>query len=471
MSTREGGVPTEFKMADRKRTRGHASIATVEVTSPVAKQSTDNKEVNVSVLEMLMARFDKFEKVIENKIDDLDEKFSSKIEELDNKIGERIETIDSSVRQAQAGIVEAEKGISQINTIIEDNKIGQDQNRQEIELLKQKLNRAEEARGKLNNKVNELEDKSKFLNIKIEGKNEEEEENLIDYIQNMTKIMGLSGVGPADYTASRIGRKNEDRQGQTGKARKPRIIMINFNNHIARNKFYYARSKLGNSREYKGVYLNDDVSIQTMKHRDGFRAVAALARKYGDEVRVHGDGIIINKTKYRYDDALPDKYALSKAKVVEINGQIYFQSEYAHLSNFHPAPIRDKDIYYPTAEHHYQAAKCKQAGDMIKYHQILKAETPLEAKRIGDSIQETIEWRRQKEMKMEITINLKYDQNPKLAKLLLDTQDMKLNEATGNTFFGIGATLHSKALRDRSYGGLNKLGLILENKRSEMSNK
>ena len=74
-------------------------------------------------------------------------------------------------------------------------------------------------------------------------------------------------------------------------------------------------------------------------------------------------------------------------------------------------------------------------------------------------------------MKMEITINLKYDQNPHLAKKLLDTKDKKLNEATRNTFFGIGVTLNSKALRDRAYGGQNKLGEILENKRSELRNK
>lgn len=466
---RESGK--EDKMAERTRTRGQSAIAAVVMSSPASRRSMDKPEIDVSAFEILMARFDQFEKVVEDKIDRLDTKFTRSIAELDSKIEERLENIDTNIGQVQGQVDETSEDIVQINSTIKLNKKEQEQNRREISVLKQQLKMAEESKGKLNTKVNELEDKSRILNIKVEGKKETDGENLIDFIQNMVAKMGITGMGPSDYEVARIGKKISDKQPQVGRTHRPRTIMLIFNRLIVRNKFYYARTKLGKQPEFKGIYVNDDVSNVTMKHRDEFRAVAALARAKGDEVRVHGDGIIINKIKYRYDDTLPQEYSLSKAKVVEMNGQIYFQSEYAHLSNFHPAPIVDNGIYYPTAEHHYQAAKCRQAGESNKLSQILKVETPLEAKRIGDSVVETIEWRRQKEMKMEITINLKYEQNPKLAALLLGTNNKSLNEATGNTFFGIGANLHSKALRDRSYGGLNKLGAILENKRSELRSK
>ena len=457
-------------MAERTRTRGQAATTTAQQDSPAkSRRSLTMNEQDVSILDILMARFDKFERTIEDKMDKLEINFNNRIGELDNKMGGRIDSINSNVDVMKIQISETGEEISQIKKVVGENKIEQDVNKKEIELLKIKLNRSEDAKGALINKINQLEDKSRAMNIKIEGKPEEEGENLKDYIKGMIETMGVREVGPDD-TATRIGRKLNDRQMLAGKNNRPRIIMINFANTQSRNNFYYARSRLGKSREYRGIYLNDDVSNLTARHRDEFRAVAALARAKGDEVRVHGDGVIINQIKYRHEDTLPDKYSIDKAKVVEVNGQIYFQSEHAHLSNFYPAPIYDSGIFYQTAEHHYQAAKCRQAGEETKVRQILKAETPLEAKRIGDSIPENIEWRRQKEMKMEITINLKYDQNPHLAELLLDTKDLKLNEATGNTFFGIGASLHSKALRDRSYGGLNKLGEILENKRSELRN-
>ena len=219
-----------------------------------------------------------------------------------------------------------------------------------------------------------------------------------------------------------------------------------------------------------GIYLNDDVTVETRKAREDFRSVAALARLKGATVRVHDDGLILDGVKYKLFEphSLPTQYSLAKAKTIEVQGDLYFQSEHSYLSNFHKAPIMVDDDLYPTAEHKYQADKCRAGGDEEAWNRVMTASTPLEAKRIGDTVNETAEWRQNKEKAMADTINLKFDQNPQLAKLLIDTGNAALYEATNNTFFGIGASLHSREIKDKSYRGMNKLGLIIMEKRQRL---
>lgn len=446
-----------------KRTRGQTTNATMVMSSPTAQNSQSNKETEVSIVEILLARFDR----LEDKMDSLDIRLNARIEQLQAKLDEDIERLDTKIEATNEKVGENSSKIDSINGEINLNRVEDSKNKKEIALLKRQLDIATSSKNKMADKINDIEDKTRVLNIKLEGKAEDPRENLNNYIQEITKIMDVNDVRPCDYTASRLGKRQID-HSQTGYRGKPRVILITFNNLNARNRFFYARAKIGKSDQHKGIYINDDVSNTTRKHRDEFRAIAALARSKGDDVRVHGDGVVVNGRKFKHGDSMPEYLTLSKAKVVEMHDQIYFQSEHAHLSNFHPAPIMDGGEFFHTAEHHYQAAKCRAMGDLHKLALVKVAETPLDAKRVGDSIQETAEWRGQKEEKMVLTINLKYDQNPKLAQLLINTGDKQLNEATVNNFFGIGVTLHSKALRDRAYGGLNKLGEILQNKRREL---
>ena len=93
----------------------------------------------------------------------------------------------------------------------------------------------------------------------------------------------------------------------------------------------------------------------------------------------------------------------------------------------------------------------------------------MEAKRIGGQIKETDEWVAAREGVMREAVNLKFNQNPELAKFLMGTRDLTLHEATSDTFFGIGAMLNSREMRNKQYKGLNRLGAILEEKRADLN--
>jgi predicted NAD-dependent protein-ADP-ribosyltransferase YbiA (DUF1768 family) len=70
-----------------------------------------------------------------------------------------------------------------------------------------------------------------------------------------------------------------------------------------------------------------------------------------------------------------------------------------------------------------------------------------------------------------LILRLKYELNPNRTQKLKERGDKKLYEATKNSYFGIGATLHSREMRDIFYKGLNKLGVLLQELRTELQNK
>ena len=69
---------------------------------------------------------------------------------------------------------------------------------------------------------------------------------------------------------------------------------------------------------------------------------------------------------------------------------------------------------------------------------------------------------------MTEAIDMKFDQNPELAQFLLDTREFTLHEATPDMYYGIGAMLNSREMRNKQFPGLNKLGLMLEAKRASL---
>ena len=440
---------------DKARTRGKsvigpANMATTAETTPSSpgvkspcKSRSKNELIEESALTQILARFDRMEERMKVNI--------IEISTATEKTAAEVARLSHLMTECQKER-EADKHL----------------HRQEL-LMVQHANKV------LMDKVNELENRSKLCNIKMEGKVEDEREDLKTYIAELIEFISPEGVTVADVESiSRIGKVGrpslQHNTGQRNGQRptKPRSIMVIFKSVQARNAIYYRRVKLNKSERYAGIYLNDDVTTATRKNRDDFRSVAALARSVGSEVRVHDDGIVIDGKKFRHTDPLPDKYSLDKAKTVNIQGDLYFHSEHSFLSNFYPSPICEGGIMYPSAEHYFQASKCKALNDTDRLTRVLKAQTPLEAKQIADQIPETAEWRGGRETLLKAVIDSKFEQNTELADKLIGTGSARLMEATNNTFYGIGATLHSRALRDRSYSGLNVLGQVLAAKRDSL---
>ena len=338
--------------------------------------------------------------------------------------------------------------------------------RRELLVTRQELLVVREQCRRMEVQMNQMVNRQNVCNLRLDGRKEDHTENLKKIVLGLAHDMGVANMAAQDIVSSyRIGKLT-----QANTRARPRTIMVTFVNERARNAFFYARSSLKNQDSHKGLYINDDVSPMTRKQRDDYRAVAALARQDGVEVRVHTDGILLSGKKYLLTEphTLPERYTVAKAKTYLNDGEIYFASEASFLSNFSPSPIVEGHVTFMTAEHMYQTHKCRQANAHDLEKLIVSAPTPLEAKRIADGVVDTPEWRQLRDGVMEMVILEKFKQNPDLARMLLDTDDLPLNEATHNDHFGIGVTLLSKQIKDKSYRGANKLGQILVKTRTDI---
>lgn len=405
-----------------------------------------------------------------NMLDDIE----ARLAKLDG-IDARLNVIETRLDQMQKTDDEfrqrTDTEIDRMNVLITDSQQKHESEERRLLIAEYRVNQAEQINTQLKQQVNELENRSKQCNLKIDGKHEDASENLRKYVSDMTDYLLPNGLEPAAIlSVHRLGKPHAPQTKPGQRHPRPRAIMITFRSIHERNLVYYARTKLRDNNNYRAVYLNDDITPMTRRLREDYRSVAALAQINGNNIKIHSDGIVIDGHKYRHgeSDQLPSDLSIARAKTVKIDNSIYFSSEHSFLSNFSPAPVIDQGIIYPTAEHRLQALKCEAAGDQQRLGAVRTATTPLEAKRIGDQITETAQWRNSREAALKIIIDLKFDQHAELTTMLMDTGTLPLCEATTNMFYGIGATLHSRELRDKSFSGMNKLGLALQNKRERI---
>ena len=128
-----------------------------------------------------------------------------------------------------------------------------------------------------------------------------------------------------------------------------------------------------------------------------------------------------------------------------------FENDYAFLSNFYPSPIKIEGTTYPTVEHFYQSMK---AVEMSQVMEIIIAETPGKAKRLGAKCKLVKDWDKMKIEVMKMGLKAKFEQHPKLRESLIFTGYRILEEGNywRDSFWGIDFITNE---------GENHLGILL----------
>lgn len=113
-----------------------------------------------------------------------------------------------------------------------------------------------------------------------------------------------------------------------------------------------------------------------------------------------------------------------------------FDGEFHFLSNFHTSYILYDGIVWPTVEHAYQAMKTLDENQRMN---ILEANSPSEAKKLGRCVTMRVDWDDIKLEIMEELVREKFESKPKLAEKLLATEDIEIVEGNtwGDTFWGV----------------------------------
>lgn len=134
-----------------------------------------------------------------------------------------------------------------------------------------------------------------------------------------------------------------------------------------------------------------------------------------------------------------------------------FRDKYRFLSNFYPCNVKWHDIVFPSVEHAFQAAKCANPEDYVRFLHV----TAGQAKRIGRSVALRSDWESVKLNIMKNLLRSKFSQPELKAKLLATgTEELLEGNHWGDTFWGVDET---------TLTGENHLGKLLMEIRTELS--
>ncbi|MBM7418205.1 MULTISPECIES: NADAR family protein [Chryseobacterium] len=144
----------------------------------------------------------------------------------------------------------------------------------------------------------------------------------------------------------------------------------------------------------------------------------------------------------------------------------------ACFSQWFPYEFEENRMSYKTAEHYMMAGKAKLFNDLETLEQILRAETPNQAKSLGRKVKnfDPQLWDEQKYEIVKQGNLLKFSQNEKFKEFLLSTNDKILVEASPyDTIWGIGMLeTDPKAENPQQWNGENLLGFALMEVRDEL---
>lgn len=127
-----------------------------------------------------------------------------------------------------------------------------------------------------------------------------------------------------------------------------------------------------------------------------------------------------------------------------------FREKYEFLSNFFPVRIMFDGLEFYNAEAAYQAAKCKNPEDRLRFTELYGNQ----AKKLGRRIPMREDWDEVKIAVMREVLLAKFTQNPMLAKYLLETGDKPLLEGNRHKDFFWGIDYKTRE-------GENHLGRLL----------
>lgn len=124
------------------------------------------------------------------------------------------------------------------------------------------------------------------------------------------------------------------------------------------------------------------------------------------------------------------------------------RDKYPWLSNFHPAPFCLGGVVYADVERFFQSQKPKARPQR---EEIIKAETPGLAKKLGRKCDLRADWEKVKDHIMRLGLYGKFSQHPDLRNQLIDTgQEQLIEDNPKDKYWG---------RYDKE--GDNKLGLLL----------
>lgn len=308
--------------------------------------------------------------------------------------------------------------------------------------------------------------RSKKLNLTIDGlKESDKKENLKSIIAEKVNAEAKSKISQADIlSAYRNGKYDKN-------SKSPRSVSITVKNDQIRNTILRCRGKLPVNENDNSIYINEDLPPAYRRRKSMLRDLVKSAKDQKIAAKIDRGGIRLDGKLYTPDrfSQLPDNVKPHTIRTRQTaNGGLAFASEWTPLSNLYPSRFVHQGVLFESSEQCFQYQKALFEEDEESANYILGLTDPVECKKAGASILSSKGWIDACEEVMTDIIRSKFEQNEDIRRVLMNTRDAPLYEATRGEYWGIDSVLNSKAALEESGQGKNRFGLILATLRSEL---
>ena len=370
------------------------------------------------------------------------------------------------------------KRFNMMEDVLDEYQISLEFSQKEIDVLKKeniqlkdKLSEIETEEKRCEFQVKDLEDKFDRLDTTIRRKNlvfegiQESNQGAKEDVQRLVyRVLDQMCIDyPIEYdTCFRTGLYTRNR---------PRPIIVTFLKYSDRDHVFAKRTNLKDSKDFSRVWINEDLAPSARRTKTMVRLITRQAHEKGIPCKNNKFSVTVDDVKYGESNLaeLPSPLSTQNIKQIQIDANtIAYQSEYAPLSSMYPAKVKIRDQEYDTSEQAFQHIRAKKHEKFLLAEKILLCKKTYTVKQIGDEIKPTEEWNDCEEDIMYSIQLRKFQQNPKLAAMLIATGTCQLVEATPSRKWGAGATLSSNVLRRHEWKGENRHGKILMTVRAKL---
>ena len=427
--------PVEQEHLSKKPNKGKTDVKeSMELATNVNKIDSTNAKTEMDnfkeLLVPLLVKVDELKQSIDNKYSKLEEAITTQKSEVSSEIHKLEKSITLQREELRNTFLhQINKNNMKVQQVLNEN----------MELKQENQN--------LKERLDKLESLQLLNNVIITGIPEQQWESYTLTKQRVyDMIMASKGINHDQDQG------NEDREieitycTRIGKYRpnNSRPISVTFQKREDKEQLLMNRRNLP-----PGIYVNEEYPIQIKRARDRLRPVYWMIKsksKYKDKCKLQGDKLVVDGVKYTVDTlgSLPLELSAYQAAEKRNDDALVFHGEWLPYSNFHLSPFSVDGILFKSAEHYIQYQKSLYFGDSITANQIIKSQTPIEAKRLSYNITNfnIQHWMKDGYVLCEKGVKEKFMQNKPLLEMLKNTGSLIIVEASKDKTWGTGIPLH-----------------------------
>ena len=397
------------------------------------------------------------------------------------EVNNSLKSLNSTVSSLQTSIENTNETVTNIQAKCANLETTTKSQSQEIEQLKLQNYKLSTKLDQLTEKTMYMDSQTRRSNLIFYGLTESTPDDCENKVKHFIKVqLGLKELFEPDNleqdsAASATAGLQLERCYRIGQKRKddpqPRPIIVKFSRFQDRQTVWQKRKVL---RE-KGpqMRISEDFPEEILERRRLLKPILSKAIGLKYEAFLKVDRLSINSRLYSVDELhkLPEELnPVSLSTRTVSPAMVAFYGANSPLSNFHSAKFIESGQQFDHVEQYFHYHRALAGNDEVVAGKILSSSSPIQCKRLGKSVKLNLDaWKQQEIPIMLRGCTLKFQQNPKLAKFLLDTGDKQLVEANGyDKFWGAGMALDNVELPNGKWDGKNQLGLVLQQVRQSL---